>query len=52
MYYEWALFPNTLHRHLLYFTKKDTHPQCAKSYLIWAIAGFVLSLLANYLVEM
>ena len=30
---------------VMFFVKKETQPKCAKSYLIWGIAGFVIQML-------
>ena len=33
---------------ILYFVKKKEQPQCAKSYLTWAIVGFVINLVLEF----
>ena len=32
---------------IMYFVKKNTQPNCAKSYIIWAAVGFGISILLN-----
>lgn len=32
---------------IAYFTKKDTQPNCAKSYLTWALVSFGIGILFN-----
>ena len=32
---------------ILYFVKKDTLPNCAKSYLTWSIVGLVVTIVLN-----
>lgn len=34
---------------IMYFVKKDTMPKCAKSYIQWALAGFILEVICQIL---
>ena len=37
---------------ILYFTKKNKQPLCAKSYGKWACYGFAFSFLLNFIIEL
>ena len=37
---------------ILYFVKKKTQPKCAKSYLTWAIVGFIITIILQVIVAM
>lgn len=36
---------------VMYLVKKDTQPNCAKSYGLWGLVGFCVSLVLNLLID-
>jgi len=37
---------------ILYFVKKNQQPNCAKSYLIWAVVGFVIDIVCDIIMSL